>query len=69
VGLFEIGTLPSRRRRGLATAVVERLLAWGERQGARAAYLQVMGVNAPARALYARLGFTEAYRYWYRVGG
>ncbi len=69
VGLFEIGTLPACRRRGLATAVVERLLAWGEQQGARAAYLQVMEANAPARALYAGLGFTEAYRYWYRVGG
>jgi GNAT superfamily N-acetyltransferase len=68
VGLFEIGTLRARRRRGLATAVVERLLAWGGQQGARAAYLQVMEANAPARSLYARFGFTEAYRYWYRVG-
>ena len=68
VGLFEIGTLPARRRRGLATAVVARLLEWGGEQGARAAYLQVVEANTPARALYARLGFTEAYRYWYRVG-
>jgi len=68
VGLFEIGTLPHRRRNGLATAVAGRLLAWGAGQGARAAYLQVMDANAPARALYSRLGFEEAYRYWYRVG-
>lgn len=68
VGLFEIGTLPRRRRRGLATATMEHLLAWGAGRGARAAYLQVMDANAPARALYSRLGFEEAYRYWYRVG-
>ena len=68
VGLFEIGTLPGERRRGLATVVVARLLEWGKEKGARAAYLQVMEANAPARALYTRLGFTEAYRYWYRVG-
>jgi ribosomal protein S18 acetylase RimI-like enzyme len=68
VGLFEIGTLPRRRRRGLATAVVGHLLAWAAGQGAQAVYLQVMEDNAPARALYARFGFEEAYRYWYRVG-
>ncbi|MFH1331650.1 MAG: GNAT family N-acetyltransferase [Actinomycetota bacterium] len=68
VGLFEIGTLPRHRRRGLAAAAMEVLLAWGAGQRAQAAYLQVMEDNAPARALYARLGFEEAYRYWYRVG-
>ena len=69
VGLFEIGTVPAQRHRGLATAVVEDLLAWGAGQGAERAYLQVMEANSPARALYARLGFQEAYRYWYRVAG
>lgn len=67
VGLFEIGTVPARRRRGLATAVIAQLLDWGHQHGARSAYLQVMAANAPARALYNRLGFAETYRYWYRV--
>jgi GNAT superfamily N-acetyltransferase len=67
VGLFEIGTVPHRRQRGLASDLVHRLLAWGAGQGAGAAYLQVMEANCPARILYARLGFNEAYRYWYRV--
>ena len=69
VGLFEIGTIPACRRRGLARQVVERLLAWGAARGAERAHLQVMEANTAARALYAGLGFTEAYRYWYRVGG
>ncbi len=47
--------------------VVGSLLAWGAGQGARAAYLQVMEENLPARALYVRHGFAAAYRYWYRV--
>jgi GNAT superfamily N-acetyltransferase len=67
VGLFEIGTRPGWRRLGLASAVVRQLLAWGAVRGATGAYLQVMEDNAPARALYERLGFGEAYRYWYRV--
>ena len=67
VNLFEIGTHPAHRRRGLARRVVAALAAWGARQGARRCYLQVMPENRPALALYEQLGFEEAYRYWYRV--
>jgi ribosomal protein S18 acetylase RimI-like enzyme len=67
VGLFEIGTHPSHRRRGGGRQVVSALLAWGAEQGASRAYLQVMPANTPALALYRSLGFEEAYRYWYRV--
>ena len=67
VGLFEIGTHPGHRRRGLARQVVGALLAWGVEHGAAGAYLQVMPANSPALALYEGLGFAEAYRYWYRV--
>ena len=67
VGLFEIGTHPSHRRRGAARQLVGALLAWGAEQGASRAYLQVMPANTPALALYQSLGFEETYRYWYRV--
>jgi ribosomal protein S18 acetylase RimI-like enzyme len=67
VNVFEIGTHPVHRRRGLARRVLGALLAWGAEQGARRAYLQVMPENRPALALYEGLGFEEAYRYWYRV--
>jgi ribosomal protein S18 acetylase RimI-like enzyme len=43
------------------------LLDWAHRRGAAAAYLQVTAQNSGAIALYEGLGFTEAYRYWYRA--
>jgi GNAT superfamily N-acetyltransferase len=66
VGLFDIGTRLDRRRRGHAMAVVRSILRWARGVGATRAYLQVMLDNTPATSLYAKLGFAEAYRYWYR---
>jgi ribosomal protein S18 acetylase RimI-like enzyme len=57
------------RRRGLATAVMAALGAWGRNSGAGACVLQVAADNAPALALYDRLGFTEHHRYHYRLAG
>jgi hypothetical protein len=34
--------------------------------GALRAYLQVVSGNVPAENLYTKIGFSEAYRYWYR---
>jgi ribosomal protein S18 acetylase RimI-like enzyme len=67
VGLFDVVTLPAARRRGAARRLVAALLDWGRSQGATAAYLQVVASNVLALALYDRLGFSEAYRYHYRV--
>lgn len=68
VGLFDIVTLPAARRRGAGRLMVQTLMAWGRDQGATRAYLQVVDANAPARALYAGLGFQSAYGYHYRLG-
>ncbi|MGZ4447996.1 MAG: GNAT family N-acetyltransferase, partial [Nocardioides sp.] len=65
VGFRSIEVAPDARRRGLGLAVMAALLEWGAERGARTAYLQVLGDNAPALALYAGLGFSthHAYRY------
>jgi N-acetylglutamate synthase len=61
-------TDPAFRRQGLGRQAVSAVLAWAqERCGATGACLAVVADNAPARALYQRLGFTrEVYRYHYR---
>lgn len=65
VGMRGIEVAPAFRRRGLGTTLVAELASWGAEQGAETAYLQVLSHNAPALALYDRLGFVvhHAYRY------
>ena len=41
------------------------LLEWGAERGATTAYLQVLGHNAPALALYEAMGFTTHHAYAY----
>jgi ribosomal protein S18 acetylase RimI-like enzyme len=55
------------RRRGLATAVMSALAAWAAGRGGHSCTLQVASGNAPALALYDRLGFAEHHRYHYRL--
>jgi ribosomal protein S18 acetylase RimI-like enzyme len=66
VGLYCLAVAPSHRRAGLGTRMVRALLA-SARATAPTAYLQVEETNAAALAMYARLGFTEAYRYCHRT--
>ncbi|MCD4525602.1 GNAT family N-acetyltransferase [Nocardioides sp. cx-173] len=65
VGFRSLEVAPAHRRRGLALVVMAELLDWGAERGATTAYLQVLGDNEPALALYARLGFREHHRYRY----
>jgi len=67
VGLFDIVTRADRKRRGHATRLIGHLLAWAGGHGASTAYLQVTQNNTPALQLYEKLGFREAYPYWYRA--
>jgi ribosomal protein S18 acetylase RimI-like enzyme len=65
-GITAVHTLPEQRPRGVALGLLRALAGWAARQGIERLYLQVERDNAPARRLYAGLGFTEAYRYHYR---
>ena len=60
---------PDQRRQGLGLAVMAALVEWGAERGATTAYLQVLGDNAPALALYERLGFVTHHAYRYLVAG
>lgn len=67
VGLYDIFTAPAARGQGLARLLCSQLVAEAVARGARVAYLQVEADNEPARAVYRRLGFADAYAYHYRT--
>lgn len=65
IGLYDLWVDPEHRRHGLGRAVTAEALDWAASRGATTAYLQVVGDNHTAVALFAGLGFTthHAYRY------
>jgi GNAT superfamily N-acetyltransferase len=67
LGVAAVEVLDAYRRRGLAGRIMAALYRWGADHGARRCYLQVEAGNAPARALYDRLGFTPHHRYRHRA--
>ena len=66
-GIVDIVTAPEHRRQGHGRQLIQGMLNWAFAKGARCAYLQVVEGNVPARRLYARLGFRDLHRYWYRA--
>lgn len=62
-GLFDLVTAENRRGKGHGKELVIAALRWARLRGARYGWLQVEANNAPALALYGKLGFTELYRY------
>jgi len=60
-------TAAAWRRQGLASLIVESLLAWAAQRRATHAFLQVNDDNAPALAVYRRYGFSTVYTYHYRA--
>lgn len=66
-GIYDMVTESASRGNGLATLIVNALLAWAAQRGAKHAFLQVNDDNAQALAVYRRFGFATAYEYHYRA--
>lgn len=66
LGVTAVTVGEDHRRRGLGSAIMTGLAAWGAEQGARSAYLQVAVENAPALQMYDRLGMRRHHDYQYR---
>jgi N-acetylglutamate synthase len=57
-GLSAVRVADGHRRKGHARAVCSALMSWATGAAADRCYVQVLADNAPAIALYERLGFT-----------
>ncbi|MFN0042884.1 MAG: GNAT family N-acetyltransferase [Alphaproteobacteria bacterium] len=60
--ILTMGTLPNARRRGAGRAILTEALSRLQKQGVARVHLEVAEDNAPARALYAALGFSQTGR-------
>ena len=58
--VHRVATRPTLRRRGIAGRLLQHALATARAEGCMQATLEVSSANAPARALYERLGFRVA---------
>ena len=67
MGRYDVSTDPAVRGQGLASRLCAAFLDQARASDARVAYLQVEVDNLPARAIYRRLGFVDAYQYHYRT--
>lgn len=69
LGLHGMRTAVAQRGRGLAARLVRAMALEASQRGIGQAFLQVDASNAPALALYRRLGFSTAwpYAYWRRA--
>jgi len=68
-GLFDIIVSSAHRGRGLGHALCGSLMNAAMAEGAKSFYLQVFANNAPAIALYHKLGFARRYNYLYYEEG
>jgi GNAT superfamily N-acetyltransferase len=59
--------LAKQRRHGLARSLMISAAQWGAARGATQMAVLVTKANAPANALYTRLGMTPLQGYHYRV--
>jgi ribosomal-protein-alanine N-acetyltransferase len=69
--ILSLGVAPELQRRGLGTQLVNGLIRAVQRAEAKRLYLEVAADNAPAIALYGKLGFAETTRrkgYYHRPG-
>lgn len=66
-GLTAVEVHSGHRRQGLGAVITAAACAVAERRGISRVFLQVGVDNAPAQALYKRLGFRSSHRYHYRV--
>jgi GNAT superfamily N-acetyltransferase len=64
--LHALEVVPALRRQGSAQNMLRAAAMWAQAQGAATLSLIVTEANAPARALYGRMGMVETGHYHYR---
>jgi ribosomal protein S18 acetylase RimI-like enzyme len=67
LGIFDVVSSEKYRNQGFGEQLLLNILQWGRQHGADQSHLAVLLHNQPALKLYAKLGYKEIYKYWYRT--
>lgn len=67
MGVYDIVTDENFRNQGFGEQLLLNLLNWGKENGAKYSYLAVQLNNIAALRLYSKIGYSEIYKYWYRI--
>ncbi len=62
-----LGVTPTEHRKGVATALVRALLAWGRDQGCGIVWVAAESDDKTAQAFYASLGFEPETLAWFQA--
>lgn len=65
--VYDIVTDENFRNQGFGEQLLLNLLNWGKENGAKYSYLAVQLNNIAALRLYSKIGYSEIYKYWYRI--
>lgn len=58
--ILNVAVKPAYRRRGIGESLLSKALYHAKKKGAETVWLEVRKSNAPAKALYEKLGFSKA---------
>lgn len=67
IGIFDVVVHKDFRENGYGNDIINGIFGTALQKNVTNAYLQITVGNTSAEKIYDKIGFREAYKYWYRI--